>query len=385
MKTPTRILPRVWGAAPTGEVTDRRGVRCTTVRAVRHVSLILALLLSACASDATAPAPSPRPPAPVVVAEAGAPTLDRSFAVLGEVRTRHRAELAVGVDGPIVTLDALEGAEVREGDLLVQVDDSVARAELLAARAAVDEAKVALDRAQADLARYRTVSAEVLAQSEVDRVAADVAGLQARLRSAEARVAEVQARIARHAIRAPFSGAVTRRLADPGDWVTPGRVLVELASTGNIDVIVDVDATLAGLLRADDAATLERDGAQVPARIAAIVPVLDPATRTARVRLSPDSAHAALIPGAPVTVVFDTTATLSTGSRVPRDALTVSGAGATVVRVRDDTADTVTVRVLAESPEAVLVEGIDPGDVVVIRGNESLRPGQEVRVAGGDG
>ena len=355
------------------------------VRALRHGLLLLLVLLSACVSEAPPPAASERPPAPVVVAEAGEPTLDRSFAVLGEVRTRHRAELAVGVDGPIVMLDALEGVRVKKGDLLVQVDDAVARAELLAARAAVDEAKVSLDRAEVDLARYRSVSSDVLAQSEVDRVAADVAGLQARLRSAEARVAEVQARIARHAIRAPFAGAVTRRLADPGDWVTPGRVLVELASTGDIDVIVDVDAALAGLLQAGDAVTLERDGAQIPAHIAAVVPVLDPATRTARVRLTPADLHAALIPGAPITAVFDTTATLSMGSRVPRDSLTVGGAGATVVRVRDGAAEPVQVRVLAESPDAVLVEGIEPGDVVVIRGNESLRPGQKVRVTGGEG
>ena len=355
------------------------------VRAVRRVLPLLFVLLSACASEVPPPAASERPPAPVVVTEAGAPELDRSFSVLGEVRTRHRAELAVGVDGPIVTLDALEGATVRKGDLLVQVDDAAVRAELLAARAAVDEATVALDRAQVDLARYRSVSSEVLAQSEVDRVAADVAGLQARLRSAEARVAQVRAEVARHAIVAPFAGAVTRRLADPGDWVTPGRILVELASTGAIDVIVDVDATLAGLLKADDVATLERDGARIPARIAAVVPVLDPTTRTARVRLTPDAPHAALIPGAPVTVVFYTTAILSVGSRVPRDALTVSAAGATVVRVVNDVAEPVQVRVLAGSPDAVLVDGIAPGDVVVIRGNESLRPGQTVRSTGDGG
>jgi len=348
--------------------------------------LLLFVLLLGCPSGAEpdAPAPAERPPAPVAVAEAAEPRMDRSFPVLGEVRTRHRAELAVGVDGPILRLDALEGDQVGRGDLLVQVDDSVARAELGAAKAAVDEAKAAHDRATADLARYGKVSADVLAQAEVDRVAADVAGLTARLRSAEARVAEVEARIARHAVRAPFSGAVIRRHADPGDWVTPGRVLVEVASTESLDVLVDVDASLASLVKAGDAATLRAAGAESPATIAAVVPVLDPTTRTARVRLTPGEGSA-LVPGAPVTVVFDTTAALTSGARVPRDAISASPAGATVVRVVDGAAERVDVRVLAESPSFALVEGLEPGDVIVVRGNEMLRPGQKVRVTEGPG
>jgi RND family efflux transporter MFP subunit len=348
--------------------------------------LLLLALCAGCPSTIEGPAASAdRPPAPVTVEQAAEPRLDRSFAVLGEIRTRHRAELAVGVDGPILTLKALEGERVAKGALLVQVDDAVARAELAAALAAVDEAKVALDRASADLARYKTVSSDVLAQSEVDRVAADVAGLTARLRSAEARVAEVRARIDRHAIRAPFAGAVTRRLADPGDWVTPGRVLVELASTDDLDILVDVDPSLAELVRPGDAATLSRSGVTIPARIAAVVPVLDPATRTARVRLVADRADPALVPGAPVTVTFETTATLPGGARVPRDAVTTNAGGASVVRVRDHVAERIDVRVLAEAPDSLLVEGVSPGDVVVTRGNEGLRSGQSVRVAGDEG
>ena len=283
----------------------------------------------------------------------------------------------MGVDGPITKLDALEGAAVRKGDLLVQVDDSIARAELAAAVATADEAAVALSRSEADLARYGQVSSSVLAPAEVDRVRADVAGLTARLRSAEARVAEVRARLGRHAVRAPFSGTVTRRHADPGDWVTPGRVLVELASTTDLDVLVDVDASLAGLVEAGQPATLRRGGDELPATIAAVVPVLDPTTRTARVRLSPGATDG-LIPGAPVTVVFDTTAALESGARVPRDAVLAGPAGAAVVRVTGDEAERVNVRVLAESPDFALVDGVDPGDLVVTRGNEMLRPGQKV-------
>ncbi len=322
---------------------------------------------------------------PVAVATAGEPRLDRSFPVLGEVRTRHRAELAVGVDGPILTLVALEGARVKKGDLLVQVDEAPARAELQAGLAAVDEAQVALTLAEADFARYQQVDLGVLAPTEVERAASQVATLTARLRTAEARVAQVRARVARHAIRAPFAGAITRRHADPGDWVTPGRVLVELASIEDLDVLVDVGAELAALVQEGDAVTLLRGSTQIPGVVAAVVPVLDRATRTARVRVTPGESDVPLVPGAPLTVVFETTAALTSGARVPRDALSPTAGGAQVVRLRGDVAEPVTVRILAESTDAALVDGIQPGEVVVTRGNESLTGGQTVRIVGDGG
>ena len=353
---------------------------------LRRFAPLLLLVLLGCPPEADTAAPSAeRPPVPVSVATAGEPRLDRSFPVLGEVRTRHRAELAVGVDGPIVVLDALEGARVAKGALLVQVDDAPARAELQASVAAVDEAQVALTLAEADLARYQQVDLGVLAPTEVERAASQVASLAARLRSAEARVAQVRANIARHAIRAPFAGAITRRHADPGDWVTPGRVLVELASIEDLDVLVDVGAELAALVQADDAVTLHRGATQIPGIVAAVVPVLDRSTRTARVRVTPGASDVPLVPGAPITVVFETTAALTSGAQVPRDALSPTAGGARVVRLKGNEAEPVDVRILAESTDAALVDGIQPGDVVVTRGNERLTPGQSVRIVGDGG
>ncbi len=213
--------------------------------ALRRLIPLLLLLAGCPAPEAATASKAAPPPAPVSVASAEEPRLDSTFPVLGEVRTRHRAELAVGVDGPVTQLDVLEGDRVKAGQLLLQVDDSVARAELASARAAVEEAEAAAAIAQAEQARYEQVDAAVLAGAEVDRISATAASAQARLRSAEARVAEIRARIARHAVRAPFGGIVSRRHADPGDWVTPGRILLEVASTDELDVVVDVDPSLA--------------------------------------------------------------------------------------------------------------------------------------------
>ncbi len=347
------------------------------------------LMLLVCACDAPAEPPAgggpgggERPPAPVSVEVAGEPRLDRSFSVLGEVRTRHQAELAVGVDGEVVKLDALEGERVSRGALLVLVDDAVARAELQAAEASIEESGAELQRAEADLARYRQVDSQVLAGSEVDRVEAEAARLRARQRTLEARVALAKAKLARHSVRAPFSGVVTRRHADRGDWVTPGRVLVELASTEDLDVLVDVAPALAERLEAGQQVSIAAGRGEVAGEIAAVVPVLDPSTRTARVRIEPADEPSVLIPGGSVTVVFDTELSLGHGARVPRDAVSSSMGNAQVVKVVDGAAQPTPVTVLAEAPTAMLVDGVEPGDVLVTRGNERLRPGQALRVLG---
>lgn len=348
---------------------------------------LISLLICACPGAAEPPggghnSGGERPPAPVSVETAGEPRLDRSFSVLGEVRTRHHAELAVGVDGAVVKLDALEGQRIARGALLVLVDDAVARADLQVAEAALDEAGAELRRAEADLRRYEQVDSQVLAGAEMDRVQADAARLQARGRTLEARVALAKAKVARHAVRAPFGGVVTRRHADPGDWVTPGRVLLELASTEDLDVLVDVDPVLAERIEAGQAVTIRATRGEVAGEIAAVVPVLDPNTRTARVRIAPALEPKVLTPGASVTVVFDTALSLPHGARVPRDAVSSSMGNAQVVKVVDGAAQPTPVTVLAEAPTALLVDGVEPGDVLVTRGNERLRPGQALRVLG---
>jgi len=354
------------------------------IRLLSPVLLAVLALAGGCSGPAETAdaAPAARPPALVAVETADEPRLDRSFAVLGEVRTRHQAELAVGVDGAVVTLDALEGQRVARGALLVLVDDAIARAEVVAAEAAVEESSADLDRAEADLKRYEQVASDVLAGSELDRVRADAVRLRARQRTLEAGVALARAKLARHSVRAPFAGVVTRRHADPGDWVTPGRVLVELASTDQLDVLVDVDSALAERVAAGHGVTIRASGGDVAGEVAAVVPVLDPTTRTARVRITPAAEPALLVPGASVTVVFDTEISLSHGARVPRDAVTSSMGNQQVVQVVDGAALPTPVTILAEAPTALLVDGVEPGAVLVVRGNERLQPGQALKVLG---
>jgi multidrug efflux pump subunit AcrA (membrane-fusion protein) len=124
---------------------------------------------------------------------------------------------------------------------------------------------------------------------------------------------------------------------------------------------------------------------QVDAEVVGVVPSLDPATRTLKIRIRPVEARPWLMPGAPVDVGFPVrfeSAAIERGVIIPRDALVLGAVDTRVIVVVDGHAKPILVDVLATAGDRALVSGtgLEPGAVVVTRGNERLRPGQAVRV-----
>ena len=163
----------------------------------------------------------------------------------------------------------------------------------------------------------------------------------------------------------------------------PGDPIVELVSTGAVEIIVDGSEELFAHVRPGATTTLigPAGTATVAARIAGVVPALDPLTRTMRIRLVPTDSARWMLPGAAVNVEF----AIDLGDRgvvVPQDALIDGPTETRIVRVAEDKAEHIQVNVLARAREDALVRGtgLSAGDRVVIRGNERLRPGQQVEV-----
>ena len=115
--------------------------------------------------------------------------------------------------------------------------------------------------------------------------------------------------------------------------------------------------------------------------VVATVPALDPTTRTALVRVRPDGV-AALSPGSSVELRLPVRWSADAALLLPRDALVLSAGEDRVMRVVDGKAEAVAVKVLVSGEDEVLVapDPLAAGDVVIIRGNERVRPGQAVTV-----
>ncbi|MCA9711148.1 MAG: efflux RND transporter periplasmic adaptor subunit, partial [Myxococcales bacterium] len=327
------------------------------------------------------------PPARVEVAAARGGGLDDRWVFLGEVEAMRRAELAAEADGEVLDVRVRVGDRVGAGDLLLRVDSSLAKARLAAARASRTETTQELEQARRDRQRAESLGAQVIPEAEIERDVTRATTLETRRVRLSAAEREAKVQLGRHRLEAPFAGVISARRVDPGDWVGLGTRVLDLVDDQTVEILVEGSAELVERIERGAVATVQRGEQQVEAEIVGVVRALDPITRTATVRLLPREPQPWLLPGASVDVAF-TIHRDEPGVVVPRDALVHGAVGVRVVRVQDGTATPVPVTVVATADADALVqgEGLAPGDAVVVRGNERLRPGQPVvLVEPGDG
>ncbi|EKV29799.1 hypothetical protein C882_0229 [Caenispirillum salinarum AK4] len=309
----------------------------------------------------------------------------------GTVVASRSARVSTDVGGLVQSMKVDLGDRVGQGDPLVQLDAALERLELRRAEAATREAGARLDDAERRLEDGRRLAARAsLPQNELEARGSAVEAARAvaeRLAAEEAYRAE---RVRRHLIAAPFDGVVARERTEAGEWVSPGDPVVDLVGVDRLRVDVPVPQRYFPDLRDDTAITLRADvlgGRAVPAKVLARVPVSDPTARTFTLRLRPVGDGLPLTPGMSVRVVLR----LATGERglvVPRDAVIRHPDGRVTVWVvqEGDGGPQVAERQVrlgqAFDGRVHVLSGLDAGARAVVRGNESLRPGQRVRVVG---
>ena len=337
--------------------------------------LPLLVLLTACFGSSEEGGSGPSA-ALVSVATATSGGLSDTWSLPGDVRALDEAELAAAATGRVLSVAVREGEAVTEDQVLLQIDAAAARGRALSAQGALEETEAELAKARRDLKRLSQVSDAVLSAAEKDAAEALVATLEARLLSRRGALAEARATLADHTVRSSLTGVVSARYVDPGDWVSIGTPVLDVISVDAVDVRVDATRALARQVKAGDPVTLGAVGGSV----AAVVPALDPTTRTSTIRLVPSGPHD-LVPGSVVEVDFKVKRTQEGGALVPRDALLLGPVDTKVARVAEGHAELVVVDVIATTADQALVTGINPDDQVVVRGGERLRPGQALRIA----
>ena len=341
-----------------------------------HVFLLLVWTLVGCGSGDEAAGPGGPPPALVRVAAVESGDLTDAWAAVAEVRALENASLAAGAAGPVAAVRVREGDRVERGTLLVEIDLALVAAQLARATAAVAEAEAELERRRLALERRKAVREGVLAEEEISEAEAAVAIQEARVDGLRAAEQEAEAVVGRHRVRAPFAGVVAGRSVDPGDWVSVGTPVVDLISLDAVEVRVSVPLQLSRKL--EPGMTVQVGGGT--GELVAVVPTLDPTTRTALVRIAPEPSLG-LTAGQAVDVALPVE-WRDLGVKVPRDAVLLDPKQDRVLKVVDGAAEAVPVEVLARGEDAVLVQsdGLAVGDRVVTRGNERVRPGQALRI-----
>lgn len=318
----------------------------------------------------------------VTAATAASVALPRTIVASGTVSAWE--EVPVGAEAGGLTAVGVyvdEGSYVRQGQVLVKLNDALLQAQLRQQQAGVQTAEANAARDDAALGRAQELKSRgFLSQASLDTALANQRASQANLASARASLSETRTRLSQSEIKAPVSGLIISRNVTRGQIVEAGTQLFRMVRDGRLELDAQVPETDLPALRAGQTATItSNEGVATSGTVRIVTPEVDAQTRlgVARITLSPGSglkpgmfARASINAGAQPTTVVPTGAVLYRNNK--------SGV---FVLDQQSGAHFRPVTVLSRQDDQTSVSGIEPGVRVVVEGAGFLNEGDKVTVA----
>jgi membrane fusion protein (multidrug efflux system) len=296
-------------------------------------------------------------------------TLAHTVEAVGTTRASRSVEIVPLAAGRVVEVNFRTGQRVEAGDVLVRLDDDIERANLAEAEALLVEQRHAVDRMR------RLQQSNAIAMAQLEQVTAEFAAAGAALDRAKRRLADRE-------IRAPFTGIVGFTEVDPGARVEEGTVITRIDDLSEVEVEFGLPETLfaeinVGLpVSAGSAAFPDRS---FVGRVSAIGTRVDPVSRSFRVRAIIPNSEGALPAG--MFMFLSLTLSESEAIVVPEEAV-IAQAAETYVYVVD--AGRAVRRIVTTGQRhggvIAILDGVEEGQPVVIRGTQRLRDGAPIKV-----
>ncbi len=356
---------------------------CSPLR-ILFFLLTIAIALASCKPAEKSATAQPRPVRVVTVErQEGGETVSLS----GQIEAETEVSLSFRVGGRMIQRPVHVGDRVKAGQVVARLEPEPAENELRSARANLAAAQSLLTKTRNEFNRQD----ELLRGGWTTRVRHDQAlhamqAAQAQVDAARAQLATADDNLSYTELVADAAGHVTKVGAEPGEVVPAGRMIVQLAREGGRDAVFDVPARviqgapydpLVHVVLASDPAI------RATGRVREVAPQADPVTRTFRVRVGLDNPPEAMRLGSTVTGTI--TQEGAAAIAIPASALT-RAQGQPAVWIVDPKADTVSLRPIDvasyDLAQVIVRQGLEPGDVVVTAGAQSLRPGEKVRLLG---
>lgn len=247
----------------------------------------------------------------------------------GYVTARREATASAQITGTLTEVLIEEGQHVQAGQVLARLDDTSQRASLEQAKAQVNAAQALLEQYQAQLEQARSdlKRDEGLVGEAVSQQALETARTQVRTDSAQLESQRRQVELARASlkgaevqlgytvVKAPFSGVITAKAAQPGEIVSPMSAGGGFTRTGvgtivdmdSLEIDVDVNEAYLHRVEAGQSAQAVLDAYpdwNIPAHVIAIVPTADRSKATVKVRIAIDQKDPRILPDMGVRVSF---------------------------------------------------------------------------------
>lgn len=307
-------------------------------------------------------------------------------ALSGTLAPEREATIRAEVQAPVVETLVEQGQRVAAGQLLLRLDDTAIRDQLLSAKSSVTTAQANLTVAQHEQERNETLlNAGAIAERAVEQSRAQVTAARAQLATAQAQLASAEKQSANTRITAPFAGIVSARAVNAGDVVSMGGALITVVDPSTMRLEASVPAEALGAVRLGapvDFSVTGYPNRHFTGRVTRINPIADPATRQVRIIASLPNSGNTLVGG-----LFAEGRVSSESHRAPvvaQSAVDERGLRPSVVRLKSGRTEKteVTLGLRDAATETVEVtQGLAPGDTVLLGAARGISAGTPVRVS----
>jgi len=285
--------------------------------------------------------------------------------VVGTLEAIARASISARIPGQIIELPVVLGSKVKQGDLLVKISAGEISAKVL-------QAEAQLSQARRNLARESKLQKQGASTEETVKALLDAT------RIAEAAFKEARTMLDYTTISAPFSGTVTKKIANTGDLASPGMVLLMIENGDALQVLSQVPESLLLTVHQGDTVpvTIPAASLTIEGVVAEVAPAANPLSRTAPVKINiPSSsdlrvgqfARVGLTGNDEKTIMLASSALLSKGQM---DIVFVYDVSTKKAHMRLVKAG------IVHGDQVEILAGLEPGEQVVVSSVELLQDGQ---------
>lgn len=296
-------------------------------------------------------------------------TFDNNLSLSGSIEANEQVEIHSEVSGIVEGIYFNEGSNVTKGQVLFKVNDIELKAQLQ--QAATKEGLAAENARRAKL----LLEKEAISQEEYDISRADY-------KSAQAQTQLIRAQISKTTVKAPFSGKIGLRSISPGTYITPAILVAKLVNTGKLKISFSIPEKYASEVKSGSSIDFSVSGSDkiYTAKIYAIEPEVEVATRTLQVRAIADNKDGNLFPGtfADVKLPLDI---IKNAIVVPTEAIIPVQNGKKVFIANMGKAKEVMVEATTRTDASILIlSGLKAGDTLITGGVMSLKNEAPIKV-----
>lgn len=326
-----------------------------------------------------------KPPARVVVSKLAFQTVAPNRSFIGTLYYERVSHVSSEVPGLVTRINVEEGDRIDKGAPLVHLDTEILDKEILIRENDIEQAKLNIDHSKKNYQRmaslYKNESIRERDYDDAEFVYQDALIKQLSARTALDKLL-IQKR--KSVIHAPFDGIILEKNVDSGDWVQQGKPLVTLGSVNDLFIKVPVAETLLQFVTIGQTVPvfINAYNRELTGTIDNISPIADEKTKNVFLKIRiPMLTKVAQNMSA---TVFISTGTQQTLAIIPRDALIKSQGNDAVYTVKEDKTVLLPVHIMTYLGSSIGAdnEHFTAGMPIVVDGNERLRPGQSVVIAG---